>query len=215
MELLVSSIVPTVTAFTMQEYRQQLEQIQGFAQRIHIDFMDGVFAPTVSVGINDVWWQPGPMVDLHVMYQNPLDHLEDLVALHPDMIIVHAEAHQCLEFLRELDGLGIKKGLALLKDTTVESVLELIPMLDHVLIFSGDLGHFGGTAELSLLSKVTALRALKPSLEIGWDGGINRTNARDLADGGVDVLNVGGAIQKAENPEMAYDTLVATLKSEG
>lgn len=210
----MATVCPTVTALTTREYRKQMENIQGFATRIHIDFMDGHFAPTVSVPVKDAWWQKGPMVDLHVMYQKPLEQLENLVALKPDMIIVHAESEQCVEFLSELEGLGIKKGLALLKETRVEDVEDLVKLVDHVLIFSGDLGHFGGVADINLLHKAQLLKQLKPSLEIGWDGGINAENAPVLAAGGVDVLNIGGFIQKAENPESAYDTLVKEI-SEG
>jgi ribulose-phosphate 3-epimerase len=207
-------ICPTVTAFSAAEYREQLQRIQGFADRIHIDFMDGIFAPTVSVAISEAWWQPGPAVDLHVMYKRPLEYLEDLVALKPHMIIVHAESEGVLEFLHEIDELGIKKGLALLKDTQVKDVEPLVQVVDHVLIFSGELGKFGGTVDMTLLEKVRQLKQIKPSLEIGWDGGISAENAATLVAGGVDVLNVGGHIQQAQDPESAYDTLKQAV-SEG
>ncbi len=204
-------ICPTVTAFSADDYREQIRRIQRFALRIHLDFMDGIFAPTVSIPIHDAWWQPGPAVDLHVMYKNPLEQLEDMVALKPYLIIVHAEAEDIAKFFNELSELGIKKGLALLQDTKVEDVAELIKLVDHVLIFSGDLGHFGGSADTDLLTKITAIHNIQPSIEIGWDGGINTDNAAILAAAGVDVLNVGGFIQMAENPEDAYDTLVASV----
>ncbi|MDB5182838.1 MAG: hypothetical protein JWO47_622 [Candidatus Saccharibacteria bacterium] len=207
-------ICPTITAFSAAQYREQLQNIQGFADRIHIDLMDGVFAPTTSVAIADVWWQPGPAIDVHVMYQRPLEYLEELVALKPHMIVVHAESEGVLEFLHEIDGLGIKKGLCLLKDTAVKDAESLVRVVDHVLIFSGELGKFGGTVDLALLEKVKQLKQIKPSLEIGWDGGINPENAAALVAGGIDVLNVGGFVQKAENPEEAYDTLKA-VTSEG
>jgi pentose-5-phosphate-3-epimerase len=69
------------------------------------------------------------------------------------------------------------------------------------------LGHFGGQADTHLLTKVLRLKRLKRSLEVGWDGGINNQNVAVLAASGVDVLNAGGYIQHAENPENAYDTL--------
>ena len=205
-------ICPTVTAFTTAEYREQISRIQGYAMRIHIDFMDGHFAPTTSVAITDAWWQPGPAVDLHVMYQKPLEYIEDLIALKPHLIIIHAESEEPAKFIQELDGLGIKKGLAILKDTKLEDVKYLVEQCDHVLIFSGELGHFGGTADLSLLQKAAELKMLKPSLEIGWDGGINVDNAFALVQGGIDVLNTGGYIQKSADPETAYDTLVTAIK---
>ena len=76
--------------------------------------------------------------------------------------------------------------------------------IDHVLIFSGNLGSYGGHANLDLLHTVRYLKNHKPGLEIGWDGGINSQNVAQLVFGGVDVLNVGAFIQNAENPEKAY-----------
>ena len=86
-------------------------------------------------------------------------------------------------------------------------ILSSLEKIDHVLIFSGDLGHFGGKADLTLLNKVKYLKDKKPSLEIGWDGGINDQNAQNLLDGGVDVLNVGGYIQRSGDPAHAYAIL--------
>ena len=204
-------VVPTVTALNTSDYQKQLQKIQRFADRIHLDFMDGIFAPTKSIDITDAWWQPGPVVDLHVMYKKPLEELENLIALKPNMIIIQAEAEGVAEFLDELDGLGIKKGLALLQETRVEDIEKLLPKLDHVLIFSGSLGKFGGKVDVNLLHKAQMLKKLKPSIEVGWDGGINDKNAVMLAAGGVDVLNVGGFIQKAYSAEIAYDKLVTAI----
>ena len=204
-------VVPTVTALNTSDYQKQLQKIQRFADRIHLDFMDGIFAPTKSIDITDAWWQPGPVVDLHVMYKKPLEELENLIALKPHMIIIQAEAEGVKEFLDELDGLGIKKGLALLQETLVEDIEKLLPKLDHVLIFSGSLGKFGGKVDVNLLHKAQMLKKLKPSIEVGWDGGINDKNAVMLAAGGVDVLNVGCFIQKAYSAEIAYDKLVTAI----
>lgn len=204
-------ICPTVTAQTPKDFRNQLSRVQDFAGRIHLDFMDGIFAPTTSIALENAWWQPGPIIDLHVMYKNPLEKLETIIKLQPHLVIIHAEAENFVEFFDELEDMGIKKGVALLPATPVQDIEKLLPQLDHVLIFSGDLGHFGGTADLGLLHKVNELRKLKPQIEIAWDGGINDQNVRELALGGIDVLNVGGYIQKADQPEEAYATLTSAL----
>jgi ribulose-phosphate 3-epimerase len=142
------------------------------------------------------------------MFQDPFAHAELFRALGPQLVIVHAEAEgDFMTFARTLHRHGMESGVALLPQTPIETITPALEVIDHVLIFSGDLGHFGGTADLRLLEKVRRLRQLKPTLEIGWDGGINDQNVRALAEGGVDVLNVGGFIQRAEVPEGAYQTL--------
>lgn len=204
-------VCPTVTALDQTQYRRQVEEVQAFARRLHIDFMDGILAPTKSPPIQNAWWPKGIMADCHVMYKNPLKELETLVSLQPHLIIIHAEADGVKEFFRELDDLGIKRGIALLKDTPVDAIMDYLDDIDHVLIFSGELGHFGGTADLALLDKITLLKSKKSSLEIGWDGGIDEANILELVRGGVDVLNTGGYIHKSTDPEGAYDTLVRVL----
>lgn len=193
------------------EYREAIERIAEFAERIHIDFADGVFAPTKLEPIEDAWWPIGLVVDFHIMYQKPLDHLETVILHQPNLAIVHTEAEGAWDFVKELDGLGIHKGIALLKDTPASVIEPYLQYIDHVLVFSGDLGYYGGTVDLGLLDKVKQLKSLKPELEIGWDGGVNEQTAVALAEGGVDVLNVGGAIQKASDPEEAYGILKESI----
>lgn len=189
------------------EYREAVERVAEFAERIHIDFADGVFAPTKLEPIEDAWWPIGLMVDFHIMYQRPLEHLETVISHQPNLAIVHAEAEGAWEFIRELGGLGIHRGVALLKDTPASVVKDHLEAIDHVLVFSGDLGYYGGKADLGLLKKVEELMIMKPTLEIGWDGGVNDKSAGPLAVGGVNVLNTGGFIQKSEDPEAAYGKL--------
>lgn len=208
-----ASICPTVTTDDPNVYRRQMEQTVAYAHRVHIDLGDGVFTRNKLTAIEDVWWPGGMRADLHVMYQRPFDHLPALLALRPQLIIVHAEADgDFRDFATQAHHYGIEVGVALLPETPVEAIQPALVMIDHVLIFSGNIGHFGGHADLGLLDKVTQLRALKPSLEIGWDGGVNDGNVHDLAVGGVDVLNAGGYLHGAVEPRIAYATLKAAIE---
>jgi ribulose-phosphate 3-epimerase len=204
----MATICPTVLAGTQDDYREQVERIAHFAVRIHIDLADGVFAPSKTVPINHVWWPSGVQADLHVMYKEPFKHTKTLLKLRPELIIVHAEASgDFIEFAEKAHDAGVRVGVALKPETSVSAIATALEVIDHVLVFSGNLGHFGGQADTHLLTKVLRLKRLKRSLEVGWDGGINNQNVAVLAASGVDVLNAGGYIQHAENPENAYDTL--------
>jgi ribulose-phosphate 3-epimerase len=201
-------ICPTVTAYDPVEYRKQMARITPFAERIHIDLMDGNFAPTKSPELDRIWLPAGKISDIHLMYSQPADFLLQLIKLKPNLVIIHNEAHvHHMHFAAELHKAGIKAGLALLQDTPVEYAEQIMHSFDHILIFSGNLGHHGGEANLELLEKVKQVRAHHPDVEISWDGGINNQNAGQLIDSGVDVLNVGGFIQAAVDPAAAYATL--------
>jgi ribulose-phosphate 3-epimerase len=205
-------ICPTVLAQNPHLYREQIERLQPFATRVQIDLMDGEFTPTRSIKPIQAWWPDNWTADVHLMFQHPLEHLETLISLHPNMVIIHAEAEgDLVGMLKHLQRLDIKAGVALLKGTDPEVARQLITIADHVLLFSGDLGRFGGVADLSVLSKVAKIKAMKPTAEIGWDGGANEGNVVRLKEGGVDVINVGSAIAKADDPATAYATLVSKI----
>src|SRR5688572_6500930 len=146
------------------------------------------------------------------MYRHPSDALNEVLELNPSLLIVHKEAEVDFPTLAvSLKSAGIRPGIAILQDTPVDSILDELEYAEHVLIFAGDLGHFGGQADLALLKKVEQLKKYKPEIEVGWDGGANSENVKILASGGVDVINVGGFIQNASDPVAAYRELTDLL----
>lgn len=207
-----STICPTITTDDPDVYRLQIQRSVSFASRIHIDLADGIFTKNHLTRIEDVWWPGGVWADLHVMYKQPFEHAEALIALKPQLIIVHAEADgDFVKFAELAHDAGIEVGVALLPETPAKLLAPALEYIEHVLIFSGSLGSFGGHADLSLLDKITELRKLKPQLEIGWDGGVNDKNARAMVEGGVDVLNAGGFLHGSRKPEKSYQLLLDSI----
>ncbi|GAC1498517.1 MAG: ribulose-phosphate 3-epimerase [Candidatus Saccharimonadales bacterium] len=201
----MATICPTITAFDTSGFKTQMNTLRPFAKRLHIDLMDGVFAPTVSPGLTDIWWPEGVTADLHLMYQKPMEQLSALIKLRPNLVIIHNEADvHHMHFAAELHKENIEVGLALLSETPVEYAYQIMHSFDQVLVFSGDLGKHGGVADLDLLDKVHKIRSHHPDVDIAWDGGINLDNISQLVDAGVNILNVGGYIHNADNPADAY-----------
>jgi ribulose-phosphate 3-epimerase len=201
-------ICPSVLATSEIQYKDQMERVAHFAHRVQIDLTDGHFAEPRTINADKVWWPAGVKADIHLMFRDP-EHAARTIAAHkPHMIIVHAEAEGSFEAFAEFcHQHQIKVGIALLQKTPAEAILPALHYIDHVLIFAGHLGHYGGHADLRQIEKIQILTNQKPDIEIGWDGGINDQNISQLAFAGVDVFNVGGFIQKAESPEKAYNIL--------
>ncbi len=206
-------VCPTITAADPGAYKQQMDKVIPFAGRLHLDVADGRLTPRKLIDIDQLWWPGNISVDLHVMYQKPFEYIDLFIVQHPELVIVHAEADgDFTGFANRMHHHGIEVGVALLPPTSVDMIKPALHYIDHVLIFSGNLGYQGGSrADLALLKKVMVLRSLKPTLEIGWDGGVNNQNTDDLVKAGVDVLNVGGFIQQALNANKAYNTLEALI----
>ncbi|MBP6880657.1 hypothetical protein KBC31_03460 [Candidatus Saccharibacteria bacterium] len=205
-------ICPTLLAYNTEEYKQAVERV-AFAPRVQVDLMDGVFAPTKSIGIGDVYWNENQIADIHLMYKQPTGHIDALIALKPKTIILHAESDGDIEsLLLKVKSSGISAGLCVLPETSVESVKGIIKQIEHLLIFGGKLGYNGGKADLSQLEKAGLAKAINPDIEIGWDGGANIENAREMQLKGVDVINVGGGIHAQPNPEVAYRNILASVQ---
>lgn len=210
------SIVPSILTDNKQEYRAQVERINSFTRRVQIDVTDGKFAQATTLDVTNIWWPRNWDADLHLMATNPSEHMDTILKLSPSLCILHAEASEDLlpsfELLKEA---GIKTGVALLPSTFPGSVQAYIEAADHVMIFAGQLGVQGSPADLMQMEKISLVRNMKPELEIGWDGGANITNIRALAHADLDVINVGSAITKAEDPAAAFETLVAEIDKNG
>lgn len=212
----MSVVAPCITVATVDEYRASVERVQGFAKRVHVDISDGEFAPNFLLPEGQLYWPAEWQVDIHAMVSHPSMHVDALIGLKPHSIIFHAEAAEdILPVLNKVKQANILAGVALLKTTVPSVVTPLIQAADHVMIFSGELGQYGGNASLMQLEKVRLVKAINPNVEIGWDGGVSVENAFTLAQGGVDVLNTGGAIAKSQNPAETYDALVKEINKHG
>ena len=209
----MTQIVPTITATTPADYAREIEKL-SFAPRLHIDVTDGEFAPNRTVNLNQVYWG-GQIIDLHLMLKKPIDWLHQIVALNPDAVILHAESDDAAKDLprifAHLKKFNIKCGVALLPDTQPGKNKEIIEQADHALVFAGHLGYQDGTADLSQLEKVAKIREINPHCEIACDGGASVKNVAEIAAADIDVINVGAAIAKTDEPEKAYENLVKII----
>ena len=212
----MSEIVPTILAETVEEYKASVERLQPFARRVHVDISDGEFAPNFLLGETQLYWPDEWQVDIHAMVARPSEHLAALIALKPSLIIIHAEIQEDRAvIINQIKAAGIKAGIALLRTTVPSTLADIIRLADHVMIFSGELGKYGGTASLMQLEKVRLVKAINPAAEIGWDGGITIENAYTLAQGNVTVLNTGSAISKADDPSVVFAVLTKEINKHG
>ena len=209
-------VAPCLTVETLDEYNSLVEKYADFAKRVHIDITDGEFAPTFLLGVDQLKWPGEWEVDIHAMVARPSEYIQKLIDLKPQTIIFHVEVEEDLvPILQKIKQAGIKAGVALKKKTVPKNIHELVEIADHVLVFSGELGHYGGKADLMQLEKIRLIRNIHPGVEIGWDGGASAENAFSLNQGGVNVINAGGAISKAADAKAMYEMMVAETNKRG
>jgi ribulose-phosphate 3-epimerase len=211
----MAKAVPTVLATSPAEYDQMLNLARKLSPRVHVDISDGQFTDNATISVTQVHVPEDTQLDVHLMVKDPAAIFESTVSLHPKLVIYHAESEGDLEgIINQTRSLGVKAGVAILPTTEVTAATKLIEASDHVLIFTGQLGHNGGQFAIDQLRRVSTVRAIKPGLEISVDGGVNDQNAAIIAMEGVDVLYTGGFIQNAEDPRAAFNSIQQAVVTE-
>ncbi len=187
---------------------------------IHLDIMDGHFVPNISFGpkiIKPLRALTKIPFDTHLMISAPEKYLDGFIDAGSDYITVHYEASKdMLGLMKSIKARGVKFGISIKPGTPVETLYDLLPELDLVLIMSVEPGFGGQKFMIAMLEKVKKLRALKDknnySYIIEIDGGINKETLPSAIEAGADAVVVGSAIFGAKDPAAEIEALRACVK---
>jgi len=175
---------------------------EGGATLLHVDVMDGHFVPNITIGpvvvasLRKVTELP---LDVHLMIEHPDDYVEAFIEAGADWVSVHQEAcvhlHRTVSLIRSK---GAQAGVVLNPATPVETLVDVLDMVDYVLIMSVNPG-FGGQkfipGSLAKLKKLVAMRAARGlNFRIEIDGGVTLETIADVVRAGAEVLVAGNAV---------------------
>ena len=187
------------------------------ADYIHIDVMDGVFVPNITIGvpvIKSIRKCTGMFLDVHLMINKPARYVEAFAKAGADLLTIHLEADhptRIAEALRVMDEYGMKKAVALRPITKAKAILPYIKDLDMVLVMTVEPG-FGGQSFLeSQLETIRRVRNIindyNPACELEVDGGITVQTAPLAVEAGANVLVAGSAVYGADDIPAAIAAL--------
>ena len=218
-------ILPTLLTDDPAIFRKLTQDYHTFTDRIHFDFLDSSLPNTTStLSLKSLTTLTGFNFDIHLMSNRPEKYYDDIVSVNPNLVIFHLtndtpitqEAETNLQNIITMLKLGhnIKVGLAIEKSTNITDLKNLLKSLDHVMLFSGHLGHYGGEADLNLLQRIPQIKKINPFLTIGWDGGVNASNIAGITKSNVNTINVGSAISRAPDPNKSYFNLLNLISGD-
>ncbi|EKB55801.1 ribulose-phosphate 3-epimerase [Falseniella ignava] len=173
----------------------------------HIDIMDGTFVPNFAMGIGDieaVRRNTTKPLDVHLMVSNPGRYIDLFLNMGVDIIYVHPESDPYIvRTIQKIKQSGVKVGIALNPETSIESVQYLLPMVDIVLIMTVPPG-FSGQKYLNYIDekiKYVAKYKAKHDFKIFVDGAISANKIKTLRKIGVDgfVLGTSALFNKEED----------------
>lgn len=211
-------IAPSILAADFANLEREIKMInESEADWIHVDIMDGVFVPNISMGVPVVEAMnrhaKKPM-DVHLMIVNPEKYVEAFHKAGAAVISVHIEACPHLHRnIQQIKALGVKAGVAVNPHTSIESLKDSIADIDLVCLMSVNPG-FGGQKFIeNTYQKVKELRQLinqrQSSALIEIDGGVNEKNAKPLLEAGANVLVAGNFVFSSANPKEVIKSLKA------
>ena len=193
---------------------ETLEKINNTdADFIHVDVMDGSFVEGVSNSydeVKNVLRSVKKPLDVHLMVSNPISYIMDFKNLKPEIITIHYEINNNIYDLIDLiHSYGIKAGISIKPKTSVDSILNILPNIDNVLIMSVEPGLGGQKFMDSVTYKIDILNRLRAEnnykYQISIDGGINNESIKKVNN--VDYVISGSYICQSDNYQERINSL--------
>ena len=209
-------IAPSILSANFANLSTDFEMLhRSAAEYIHVDVMDGVFVPNISLGLPVIQAMrklTTKTFDVHLMIVEPDKYIDNFKKVGADILTVHIEActhlHRTVQNIHSVD---MRAGVAINPHTPIHLLEDIINDIDLVCIMSVNPG-FGGQKFIeNTYTKVAALKELiqkkNATALIEIDGGVSLQNAKKLVEVGANVLVAGNTVFNSENPEQTIQLL--------
>ena len=199
-------ISPSILSADFANLERDIHRIAD-ANYVHVDVMDGVFVPNISIGIpvlKSIRKVTDMFLDVHLMITQPVRYVEEFCDAGADLVTVHVEADFPENIQAAIDKIhakGKKAGVVLKPNTRAEAVLPFLDKCDIVLVMTVEPGFGGQKFMADMMPKVSAIRRYiderNLDCELEVDGGVDAVTCKTCIEAGANVLVAGSAVYKA------------------
>lgn len=204
-------IFPSIIARNQSELDTEFARLKGVAKTLHLDIVDGKFAPNRSLEF-PFKLSPHYKYQAHLMIQKPeLWIKKNLNRI--DLFIPNFEAiHYHSRYILWMKRMKKRVAFAILPQTTVEHLKEHLPYMDYVLILTVHPGFYGSRYMPDELRKIKPIKKINPKVQVIVDGGMNPKTIRDAQKAGADLFVSGSYTMKNHSPKKALGELMDAIR---
>lgn len=202
-------ISPSILSADFGRLNEEIKAVEKYADRLHVDVMDGHFVPNITIGAPVVKKLKSKLpIDCHLMIEHPEKFIKDFANAGADTIIIHAEIANFLSVLKKIRKLKCRAGICIKPKTKISVLTKgVMKYVDHLLIMSVEPGFGGQKFMPETLKKIAEARKRFPKLDIAVDGGINKGTGKLCTQAGANILAAGYAIFGTKNYKKAIESL--------
>ena len=218
----MAKVAPSILSADFVNLERDIHHIaQCGADYVHIDVMDGIFVPNITIGIpvvsaiRKITHLP---LDVHLMIDRPLRYVDQFCDAGADILTIHVEAdtqEHNLEALRRIRQKGVRAAVSIKPGTPASAVDPYVDLVDMILVMTVEPGFGGQKFMEDMMPKVRALRKIIdvriPGVELEVDGGVNLETAKTCIESGANVLVAGSALFRAPDTAEFIHSIQTTV----